>query len=256
MKKILAEVTFQGRVALVTGGNSGIGRAAALVFAEKGAKVVVADLADTGDTVNLIKEAGGEAMFIKCDVSKDAEVQAMIAAVISTYGRLDCAFNNAGIEGVNIITHESSEENWNKVIDVNLKGVWLCMKYELPLMLQQGKGAIVNNASIAGMVAFPGIPAYVASKHGVIGLTQNAALEYARQQIRVNAICPGVIKTPMVERFTGNQPAVEEQFSNLEPIGRIGMPEEVAGAAVWLCSDEASFITGVALPVDGGWTAQ
>jgi NAD(P)-dependent dehydrogenase (short-subunit alcohol dehydrogenase family) len=172
------------------------------------------------------------------------------------FGRLDYAFNNAGIEGLSAPTHQCINENWDKTIGVNLKGVWLCMKYEIPHILKQEKGAIVNNASIAGLVGFPNIPAYVASKHGVIGLTKNAALEYAKTGMRVNAVCPGVIKTPMIDRFTGKNKEVEKQFANQEPVGRMGQPEEVAEAVMWLCSDAASFITGNALPVDGGWTAQ
>jgi NAD(P)-dependent dehydrogenase (short-subunit alcohol dehydrogenase family) len=180
----------------------------------------------------------------------------MIDKAIVQYGRIDYAFNNAGIEGLSAPTHECTDENWEKVIAVNLKGVWLCMKYEIPQMLKQGKGAIANNASIAGLVGFQNIPAYVASKHGVIGLTKNAALEYAKLGIRVNAVCPGVIKTPMVDRFTGKSKEVEKQFESMEPVGRLGQPEEVAEAVMWLCSDSSSFVTGDALPVDGGWTAQ
>jgi NAD(P)-dependent dehydrogenase (short-subunit alcohol dehydrogenase family) len=172
------------------------------------------------------------------------------------YGRIDYAFNNAGIEGLSAPTHECTDENWEKIIAVNLKGVWLCMKYEILQMLKQGKGAIVNNASIAGLVGFQNIPAYVASKHGVIGLTKNAALEYAKLGIRVNAVCPGVIKTPMIDRFTGRSKEVEKKLEGMEPIGRLGQPEEVAEAVIWLCSDASSFVTGNALPVDGGWTAQ
>jgi NAD(P)-dependent dehydrogenase (short-subunit alcohol dehydrogenase family) len=172
------------------------------------------------------------------------------------FGRLDFAFNNAGIEGLSAPTHECTNENWEKTIDINLKGVWLCMKYEIPQMLKQHKGAIVNNASIAGLVGFPNIPAYVASKHGIIGLTKNAALEYAKLGIRVNAVCPGVIKTPMIDRFTGKNKEVEKQFATAEPIGRLGQPEEVAAAVTWLCSDASSFVTGHAMTVDGGWVAQ
>lgn len=250
------ETGFQGKVAIVTGGSFGIGRAAAIAFVKRGAKIAIADWVEDDETIKTIRSMGGDAIFVKCDVSIDADVQKLIEKTIIQFGRLDYAFNNAGIEGVSALTHECTNENWEKVIGVNLRGIWLCMKYEIPQMLKQGKGAIVNNASVAGLVGFPNIPAYVASKHGVVGLTQNAALEYARQNIRVNAVCPGVIKTPMVDRFTGKNKDVEKQFQNMEPVGRLGQPEEVAEAVMWLCSDSSSFVTGDAIAVDGGWTAQ
>jgi NAD(P)-dependent dehydrogenase (short-subunit alcohol dehydrogenase family) len=250
------EKAFSGKVALVTGASFGIGRATALAFAQRGAKVAVADRVEDHETIDLIRRSGGEPVFIKCDVSKDADVKAMVEKVIATFGRLDHAFNNAGIEGLNAPTQDCTEENWDRVIDVNLKGIWLCMKYEIPHMIKAGKGTIVNNASIAGLVAFAGIPAYAASKHGVIGLTKNAAIENAKLGIRVNAVCPGVIKTPMIDRFTGKNKEVEKQFANMEPVGRIGQPEEVADAVLWLSSDSSSFVTGTAMPVDGGWVAQ
>ncbi len=250
------ENIFQNKVAIVTGGSFGIGRAAAIAFAQRGAKVVIADCVEDSETLTAIKSTGGEAIFIKCDVSGDANVKMMIDQVIENYGRLDYAFNNAGVEGLSALTHECTNDNWEKTIGINLKGVWLCMKYEIPHLLKQSKSAIVNNASIAGLVGFPNIPAYVASKHGVIGLTKNAALEYAKSGMRVNAVCPGVIKTPMIDRFTGKNKEVEKQFESMEPIGRMGRPEEVAEAVVWLCSDAASFVTGHAMPVDGGWVAQ
>lgn len=250
------EKIFQDKVAIVTGGSFGIGKAAAIAFANRGAKVVIADWVEDKETLETIRSSGGDAFFIKCDISKNDEVKKMIDRAIVQYGRIDYAFNNAGIEGLSAPTHECTDENWEKVIAVNLKGVWLCMKYEIPQMLKQGKGAIVNNASIAGLVGFQNIPAYVASKHGVIGLTKNAALEYAKLGIRVNAVCPGVIKTPMIDRFTGKSKEVEKQFEGMEPVGRLGQPEEVAEAVMWLCSDASSFVTGDALPVDGGWTAQ
>ena len=250
------EKTFQGKVVIVTGGSFGIGRATALAFAAQGAKVVVADWVEDNETVNLIKTSGGEAIFILCDVSKAADVKAMVEKTISTFGRLDYAFNNAGIEGVSAITTDCTEENFDRTIGVNLKGIWLCMKYEIPQMINQGKGAIVNCASIAGLVGFPGLPAYVATKHGVIGLTKTAALEFAKTGIRVNAVCPGVIRTSMIDRITGKKKEVEQQFTAMEPIGRMGEPDEVANAVLWLCSDKASFVTGHAMAVDGGWVAQ
>lgn len=250
------ETAFTNKVAIVTGGSFGIGRATALAFSKKGAKVVIADWAEDNETLNLIKDAGGEAIFVKCDVSKAGDVKAMVEKAIAAFGRLDYAFNNAGIEGVTAPVQDCSEENWDKTISVNLKGIWLCMKYEIPEMLKQGKGVIVNCASIAGLVGYIGLPAYVASKHGVIGLTKTAALECAKLGIRVNAVCPGAIKTPMIDRLTGKKKEVEDQFAAMEPIGRLGQPEEVANAVTWMCSDEASFVTGHAMAVDGGWTAQ
>ncbi|MGH3464995.1 MAG: SDR family oxidoreductase [Kribbellaceae bacterium] len=250
--------TLEGKVILVTGGGSGIGRASALALAREGADVVVTDLVDEGgnETLRLIEEAGGKGFFIRGDVAAAADVQRIIGEVEAHYGRLDCAFNNAGIEGSQAPTAECTEENWDRVLTVNLKGVWLCMKYEIPLMLKQHKGSIVNTASVAGLVGFQNIPAYNASKGGVIQLTKTAALEYARDGIRVNAVCPGVIRTPMVERFLAGSAEAEAQFVAMEPVGRMGTPAEIAEAVVWLCSDAASFVTGDALPVDGGLVAQ
>jgi len=249
---------LQGKVALVTGGGSGIGRASALTFAREGAKVVISDIVVAGgeETVRMVKAVGGEATFVKADVSKAAEVEALMKKVVETYGRLDCAFNNAGIEGEIKPTAECSEENWDRTLAVNLKGVWLCMKYEVPVMLKQGGGAIVNTSSVAGLVGFQGLPAYVASKHGVAGLTKTAALEYAKSGIRVNAVCPGVINTPMGERLFSGQPHWGEAVQAMEPVARMGKPEEIAEAVVWLCSDAASFVTGLAMAVDGGMMAQ
>lgn len=251
-------LSLEGKVALVTGGSSGIGRATALVFAREGAKVVVADVqTDGGDeTVQRIEDAGGEAIFVKTDVSKAGEVMALVDSAVSTYGRLDCAFNNAGIEGTMAPTADCTEENWDRVIAVNLKGVWLCMKYEIPEMLKRGNGAIVNTASFLGLVGLQGAPAYCTSKGGVIQLTRTAALEYATKGIRINAVCPGVIRTPMLERVTGGKPEFEALFTAREPVGRMGAPGEVAEAVVWLCSDAASFVTGHPLVVDGGFVAQ
>lgn len=248
----------QGKIALVTGGGSGIGRAAALALAKEGAKVAVSDVVVAGgeETVRMITAAGGEAIFITADVAKAAEVEALIKKVVEIYGRLDCAFNNAGIEGEMTTTVDCSEENFDRTIAVNLKGVWLCMKHEIPQMLRQGGGAIVNTASVAGLVGFQGLSAYVASKHGVNGLTKTAALEYAKQGIRVNAVCPGVIHTPMLDRLFTGQPGVGETIAAMEPVGRMGKPEEIAAAVVWLCSDAASFVTGLPMAVDGGLIAQ
>jgi NAD(P)-dependent dehydrogenase (short-subunit alcohol dehydrogenase family) len=246
------------KVALVTGGSSGIGRAAALALADAGFGVVVADIAIEGaeDTVQQIRAKGKEAFFVETDVSKPHEVEALIEATMATYGRLDCAFNNAGIEGVMAATAECTEENWDRTLTVNLKSVWLCMKHEIPRMLERGGGAIVNCASIAGLVGFSNLPAYTASKHGIVGLTRSAALEYAKRGIRVNAVCPGVIQTPMIDRVVGEHPDMKEQLAAGEPVGRLGRPEEIAGAVLWLCSEQASFVTGQAIAVDGGWTAQ
>ena len=251
------DTIFEGKTAIVTGGSFGIGRAAAVAFAARGAKVIIADWLEDPEqhTLKQIRSVGGQAIFVSCDVSKNDEVKAMVEKAISTYGRLDFAFNNAGIEGATANTHECTEENWDKTININLKGIWLCMKYESAAMLKQGKGAIVNCASVAGLIGFPGLPAYVVSKHGVVGLTKTAALENAKQQIRINAVCPGVIHTDMIDRITGLDKEAEKQFVDMEPVGRMGKPEEVAEAVMWLCSDAASFVTGHSMPVDGGWIA-
>lgn len=247
---------FSGKVAIVTGGASGIGKAAALAFAREGAKVVVADNADASRTVDEIKAGGGEGIFVHVDVSKVVDAKILVEKTIDTYGRLDFAYNNAGTEGTPAPLHECSEENWERTIGINLRGVWACMKYELLHMRKAGSGCIVNCASVAGLVGFTTLPAYVASKHGVVGLTKTAALENARSGIRINAVCPGVIKTAMTDRFTGKNKMAEQQLAESEPVGRMGRPEEVAAAVTWLCSEEASFVTGQALAVDGGWVAQ
>ena len=250
------EKIFKDKVAIVTGGNFGIGRATAVAFANRGAKVFIADwIEDNNETIKLIETAGGTVKFVHCDVSSMTEVRNMVDKTIETFGRLDYAFNNAGIEGVTANTHECTEENWDRTIGINLKGVWLCMKNEIPEMLKNQKGVIINCASVAGLSGFAGLPAYTASKHAIVGLTKTAALEYAKQGIRVNAVCPGVIHTSMVDRITGNDKEVEKQYISMEPVGRMGLPEEVAEAVIWLCSDSASFVTGIAMPVDGGFTA-
>jgi len=250
---------LQGKAALVTGAGSGIGRAAALAFAREGAKVLVADVVEDGgnETVKLVKSAGGEAAFIRCDVSKASEAEALVATAVKHFGRLDCAFNNAGISGKLAKTAEDTEDNFDRIMAVNLRGVWLCMKYEILQMVKQGSGgAIVNTASAAGLVGSHGMPAYTASKHGVIGLTKTAALEYARNNIRINAVCPGVIDTPMVGGMVGSHPRLKDILVSTEPVARLGQPQEIAEAATWLLSDYASFVTGCAMPVDGAMTAR
>src|SRR5262245_48683187 len=247
-----------GKVALVTGGASGIGRATALAFAREGAKLVVAVLNAEGgqQTVHMITENGGEATFVRTDVSQAVEVQALISKAVETYGRLHCAHNNAGISGgLSARTAEYPEDMWHQVIAVNLTGVWLCMKSELDQMHKQGGGAIVNTASVAGLGGYHGASAYVASKHGVVGLTKTAALEYAPQGIRVNCVCPGYIATPMTAPGM-HDPTRLARLIAREPIGRVGTPEEIAEAVVWLCSDAASFVTGHTMTVDGGYVAQ
>jgi len=246
-----------GKVALVTGGTSGIGRETAVLFAKAGAKVVVAGRreAEGRETVELIRGAGSEGLFVKTDVSKAGEVAALIRETSEKFGRLDMAFNNAGVEGVWVPIVRQSEEDWDRTIDINLKGVWLCLKYEIRQMLRQGGGgAIVNMSSIAGHVGSAGAAAYSASKHGVIGLTKTAALENAKSGIRVNAVCPGAIETSMAERLFG-APDVHKFVLGCHPIGRFGTPLEVAEAVLWMCSDRASFMTGQSLTLDGGFLA-
>jgi len=244
---------LEGKVALVTGASSGIGRATALAFAREGARVVFSDVNAEGgeETVSMISKAGGEGIFVHADVSKAADVEAMGNKTIMVYGRLDCAFNNAGIAVGGGPIHEDSEENWNRIISINLKGVWLCMKYEIPQMLKQGEGAIVNTSSVAGLVGYAINPIYSASKHGIVGLTKSAALQYAKAGIRINVVCPGIILTPMVHDLSEDS-ELEKWALGHVPEGRLGKPEEVAAAVVWLCSDTTSYVTGAVIPVDGG----
>ena len=247
------------KIALITGAASGIGRAAALAFTREGAKLSIADVvAEAGEeTADMVRKVGGEVEFVRCDVSKSVEVGALIDAVVRRYGRIDCAFNNAGIEGQTLHLADDTEENFDRVIAIDLKGVFLCMKYEIRQMLTQGTGgAIVNTASTAGLVGSHGMPAYTAAKHGVVGLTKVAGLEYSKDGIRVNAVCPGVIDTPMVQRLVAGRPKMDQRLVSVEPIGRKGKPEEIAEAALWLCSDHASFVSGCAMAVDGALTAQ
>jgi NAD(P)-dependent dehydrogenase (short-subunit alcohol dehydrogenase family) len=246
---------FVGKVVLITGGNAGIGRAAALEFANQGAKVVVSGRREKEglEVIDELEALGGEAIFVKTDVSKEREVKAMIERTLATFGRLDCAFNNAGIVQALTPLPDQTEETYDQIMDINVKGVWLSLKHEIPAMLKTGGGAIVNNSSVGGLVGFAMAPVYVASKHAVIGLTKSVALEYATQHVRVNAVAPGTIETRMFRDFA---PEVRQMLESAHPMGRIGQPEEIASAVVWLCSDGASFVTGQTVPIDGGYTAQ
>ncbi len=249
---------LDGKIALVTGSGSGIGRVTSATFAREGATVVCADVnREAGEaTASRIRESGGKAEFVPIDVTDDSQVQALVAHIVKTHGRLDCAYNNAGIEGDVIDTHEVSERNFDRVMAINVKGVWLCMKYEIRQMRRQSGGAIVNTASAAGLVGFRSLPIYVASKHAVVGLTKSAALENAESGIRINAVCPGPVDTPMMERITSNegQPG-RKDFEAFVPMHRYAVPQEIANAVAWLCSDQSSYVTGTALRVDGGITA-
>lgn len=251
-----------GKTALVTGAAAGIGRATALAFAEEGAKVMVSDIDEAGgeETVRLIGDAGGEAVFTRADVSAPEDVTALIATTVDKFGRIDCACNNAGIEGRVAPLAEQSLDDYEKVLAINLRGTFLCLQAEIRQMLKQGGGAIVNLASVAGLIGFPGLSPYTASKHAVNGLTRNAALEYGKQGIRVNSVCPAGIETRMLDSLadqsTGGTQSAHEMMDPLHPIGRIGRSEEVAQMIVWLCSERASFVTGAIMPIDGGYVAQ
>jgi len=247
---------FEGQVALVTGAASGIGRASARLFAEAGAKVVAADIDVAGaqETARLVEEAGGEALAVPVDVADGAAVRAMVDATIDRFGRLDIAHNNAGIMGAGADIIDMDDDVWQRGIDVMLTGVFLCMKHEIPHMIRQGKGAVINTSSGAGLIGFPAQANYVAAKHGVIGLTRSAALEYITRGVRINAICPGTARSRMVDEWMDGSAEAEAEVAALHPIGRIAEPEEIARAALWLASDASSFVVGVALPVDGGYT--
>jgi NAD(P)-dependent dehydrogenase (short-subunit alcohol dehydrogenase family) len=245
---------FSGKVALVTGASYGIGRETALAFARAGAKVVMADIASNEEALADVKALSADSVFIPCDVSSESAVQALHDSISATFGRLDFAFNNAGVEGVAGPLENSETSNWKRTLAINLDGVFYCMRAQVPIMLKSGGGAIINCASIAGKVGFAQSSAYVASKHGVIGLTKTAALELASKNIRVNAVCPGVIRTPMIERFTGGASEMEQFFIQQKPVGRLGEPKEVADVVLFLCSEGAGFIHGQGITMDGGWT--
>jgi NAD(P)-dependent dehydrogenase (short-subunit alcohol dehydrogenase family) len=250
--------TFEGKVALVTGAGQGMGLAAAQAFAAEGAAVVLADRNEESvqAAAKELAQAGHKTLALHCDVADEAQVKAMIEQTVATFGRLDAAFNNAGVQSPAVETADSTSEEFDRVIAINLRSVWLCMKYELLQMRQQGSGSIVNNSSLGGLVGLPGRAIYHAAKHGVVGLTKSAALDYAAKGIVINAICPGIIDTPMVSAMIEKDPAVMEGLQKAQPIGRLGHPEEIASAVLWLCSPGAAFVIGHALAIDGGYTAQ
>ncbi len=249
--------TFIGKVAVITGGTSGIGRASAIAFAKEGVKVVVAGRreAEGAATVELIENVGGMATFVRCDVTKESEIEALIARTVETYGRLDFAFNNAGVEEPPCLVTERKEEDIRRILDTNVLSVILSLKHEIPAILNSGGGAIVNNSSVAGLVGMRGVVTYTASKHAVLGITKSVALDYARKGVRVNAVCPGGVDSEMLDRLTPT-PELKALFASMHPVGRIGTAAEVASAVVYLCSPAASFITGQAFPIDGGFSAQ
>jgi NAD(P)-dependent dehydrogenase (short-subunit alcohol dehydrogenase family) len=248
--------SFAGKVAFVTGAANGIGRAAALAFARKGANVVVADISEQGNrnTARMIEEAGGRALAVRCDATRAEDAKAALDEAVAAFGRLDFAFNNAGSEQAITATADLTEDEWDRIVRVNLRSVFLCMKYEIPLMLKQGGGAIVNTSSGAGVKGIAGQATCCAAKHGVVGFTKAAALDYAQSNIRVNAVCPGIIDTPMMDRFSGGTPEGRERVIAQEPVGRMGKPQEIAAAVLWLCSDGAAFVVGHAMVIDGGQT--
>jgi NAD(P)-dependent dehydrogenase (short-subunit alcohol dehydrogenase family) len=252
----LMNQNFDGKVALVTGATSGIGQATALAFARAGASVVVADISEQGiqETARIIDGVGGKVLAVRCDVTKAEDIKAALDKTVVAFGRLDFAFNNAGVEQPVKAAADLTEAEWDRIASVDLRGVFLCMKYQIPLMLKQGGGAIVNTSSGAGVKGIAGQAAYCAAKFGVIGLTKATALDYAAQNIRVNAVCPGIIDTPMMQRFTEGTPEGLARVIAQEPIGRMGRPEEIAAAVLWLCSDMAAFVIGHALVIDGGQT--
>ena len=254
----MSDAGSEAQVALVTGAGSGLGRATAVAFAAQGARVLVADRDDVGgrETLELVQAAGGEGLFVETDVTSQGAVEAMVSVAVETFGRLDAAVNNAGTTGKGGMTADYDVEDWHRTIALNLDSVFFCLRAEIPAMLESGGGAIVNVASGAGLVGFAGLPAYVASKHGVVGLTRASALEYARQGIRINCVCPGSTRTPMLEGFMGGDPKIEKMMKAGVPLGRLGRPDEIAAAIVWLCSDAASFVVGHAMAVDGGSVIQ
>jgi NAD(P)-dependent dehydrogenase (short-subunit alcohol dehydrogenase family) len=244
---------FEGKTAFITGAASGIGRATAVAFAAEGARVVVTDRVEAAlqETAESVKESGGEVLAIACDVSKPEEIEAAVAQAVNTFGRIDCAFNNAGVENKATPLHEIELEEWDRILSINLRGTFVCMKHEIAQMVRQGSGVVVNTSSGAGIRGVAGGASYAASKHAMIGMTKSAALDYAKQNIRVNCVLPGNIATPMMDRFTGGD---IQKAIDLEPVGRLGKPEEIAEAVLWMCSDLGGFVTGASIVVDGGWS--